>query len=374
MGDMIMSRRLRWGEIFTYAGAFVAYLIGSGFASGQEAMQYFTAFGIKGALGAAVLTLIIYIWFSITFMQDGYRLKDELKFPNDIFQYYCGKYLGRFYEVYIPIFLFLTFMIMISGAGATLTEYYGLHSQVGRIIMALLALGTVLMGLNKLLNIVSKLGPVIILFAVIIGIANIVMHPEGFTNVDKVIATVQVTKAAPAWYISGIIFPSMGCIMIAPFLVELGINASGLKEAKFGGFLGSVAFSVAVAIMGFGLMASIGALYDKNVPALFIAQEMFPAIGVIFSLILFAGIYTASVLMLWLSSNALGKNESTKKFKIIAVVLTIAAFIGGQFPFAKLVNVLYPISGYLGILLFCCILYKQIKDVLKRRKLSIDSK
>ena len=368
-----MNRQLRWGEVFTYAGAFVAYLIGSGFASGQEAMQYFTAFGIKGALGAAVLTLIVYIWFSITFMQDGYRLKGELKSPNDIFQYYCGKYLGRFYEIYIPIFLFLTFMIMISGAGATLTEYYGLHSQVGRIIMALLALSTVLLGLKNLVKIVSKLGPAIILFAVTIGIANIVMHPEGFSNVDKVIATIQVTKAAPTWYVSGIIFPSMGCIMIAPFLVELGINASGLKEAKFGGFLGSIAFSVAVAIMGFGLMASIGALYDKNVPALFIAQEMFPAIGVIFSLILFAGIYTTAVPMLWLSSNALEKNESTKKFKIIAVVLTIAAFIGGQFPFAKLVNILYPISGYLGILLFGCILDKQIRGIISKKKKRLDN-
>ena len=365
-----MIKKLKWGEIFTFAGAFVAYLIGSGFASGQEAMQFFAAYGVAGALGAAVFTLIIYIWFSSTFMQAGYKLKDELKSPNKIYKHYCGKYLGKFYEIYIPIFLFLTFMIMISGAGATLTEYYGLNPQVGRVIMALLALGTVWLGLKNLVKIVSKLGPIIIIFAILVGIGNIIMHPEGIANADKIMTTITVVKAAPAWYISGIIFPSMGCIMIAPFLVELGMNAHGLKEAKLGGIMGAFAFTVAVAIMAFGLMATIGNLYTKAVPALFIAQEMIPAIGFIFSLVLFAGIYTTAVPMLWLSCNALESKEKSTKFRILIVVATIVAFIGGQFPFATLVNIIYPLSGYLGILLFICVLSKQIKSIINKEKVN----
>ena len=73
----------------------------------------------------------------------------------------------------------------------------------------------------------------------------------------------------------------------------------------------------------------------------------------------FAGIYTTAVPMLWLSCNSLISDEKTRKFKILAFILTGIAFIGGQFPFAKLVNILYPITGYLGILLMFCILIKQ---------------
>ena len=354
-----MNREFRWNNVFTFAGAIVAYLIGSGFASGQEAMQFFTAFGLKGALGAALLTLIIYVWFSSTIMKDGLNLK--LESSNEIFKHYCGKYLGGFYEIYTPIFLYLVLMVMISGAGATLKEYYGLHPQTGRIIMAVMALTTVLLGLKNLVKIVSKLGPVIIFFAILVGFANIIRNPSGIANADKIMKTINVTKAAPAWYVSGIIFPSMGCLMLAPFLGELGANANSKREAELGGVLGGLAFSLAVTVMSYGIMASIGQLYSKNIPALFIAREMFPAIGIVFSLILFTGIYTTAVPMLWLSCNALEANEKTKKFKILAFVLTITAFIGGQFPFAKLVNILYPISGYLGILLFACILIKQIK-------------
>jgi len=363
------NSQYNWKQVIKFAGAIIAYLIGAGFASGQETMQYFTSFGVKGALGAALLTLILYVWFSSTIMQDGHKLK--LSSSNKIFEYYCGKYLGRFYEIYTPIFLFLVFMVMISGAGAILTEFYDFNPQVGRIIMALLALFTVLSGLTQLVNIVSKIGPVIILFAILIGIANVILNPSGISQADHVMKTIDVTKAAPTWYVSGIIFPSMGCIMIAPFLSRLGVMANSKKEAQAGGILGGLAFSLAVVILSFGIMASISELYMKNIPTLFLTQQMFPGIGFIFSLVLFAGIYTTAVPMLWLSSNAVFTDEKSKKYIILVFVLTTIAFIGGQLPFAKLVNVLYPISGYLGILLFACILIKQFKGFLKTRSYNL---
>lgn len=355
-----MDKQFSWGKVFTFAGAIVAYLIGSGFASGQEAMQFFTAFGLKGSSGALVITLLLYIWFSSTIMEDGRRL--QLESANKIFTYYCGKYLGGFFQVFTPIFLYLVFMVMISGAGAVLTEYYGLNPQVGRVIMAVIALGTVILGLKGLVNIVSKIGPAIIAFAVVVGIANIIMNPKGIFAADAIINTVNVTKAAPSWYISGVIFPSMGCVMLTPFLAGIGKEASSKKEAKMGGLLGGFLFAIAVMIMAYGIMASIADLYNKDIPSLFIASKMFPAIGIIFSLILFAGIYTTAVPMLWLSCNTLISDEKDRKFKPLALILTIIAFVGGQFPFAKLVNILYPISGYLGILLMISILKTQIRN------------
>ena len=32
---------VRWGKAIGFAGAFIAFLIGSGFATGQEILQYF---------------------------------------------------------------------------------------------------------------------------------------------------------------------------------------------------------------------------------------------------------------------------------------------------------------------------------------------
>ena len=38
----------------------------------------------------------------------------------------------------------------------------------------------------------------------------------------------------------------------------------------------------------------------------------------------------------------------------------MGAFLGGLFPFEKLVSKVYPLTGILGILLFICIFFKQI--------------
>ena len=350
----------RWGKVFTFSGAIVAYLIGSGFASGQEAMQFLSVHGLLGCLGAVTLTCLIYYGFCSTIMSDGYEL--QLSSPNQIFRFYCGKYLGLFFEIYTPIFLFSVYIVMLAGAGAILNEYYGISLLWGRIGMALLSILTVLLGLNGLVNVVSKIGPMIILFSVLVGIGSIVMNPTGLFQADAILENITVTKAASNWLISGLIFPSMGCVMIVPFLAQLGATASSKKEARLGGIMGALTFSLAVAVFAFGLLANIGDLYDKNVPALVIANQILPFIGTVFSIILIGGVYTTAVPMLWLSCNRLFADEKSKRFKLGAVVLTLIAFFLSRFPFAVLVNVLYTITGYLGILLVFCIFKKRLSN------------
>lgn len=350
--------KIHWSKTFTFAGAIVAYLIGSGFASGQEALQFLSAHGLLGCLGAVILTGTIYYGFCTSIMSDGYDLK--LSSPNDIFKYYCGKHLGVFFEIYTPIFLFCVYIVMLAGAGAILNEYYGISILWGRIGMALLSIMTVLLGLNGLVNVVSKIGPCIILFSVLVGAGSLILHPLGIFEADEVLKNITVVKAAPTWYISGMIFPSMGCVMITPFLAQLGATASSRREAKMGGRIGALMFACAVSVFAFGILADIGNLYNKNVPALVIANQILPFIGAIFSIILIGGVYTTAVPMLWLSCNRFFADEKSKGFRWSAIILTLIAFVLSRFPFAVLVNILYTITGYLGIILVFCIFKKRI--------------
>ncbi|MEG2648958.1 MAG: hypothetical protein RR967_06465, partial [Anaerovoracaceae bacterium] len=69
--------------------------------------------------------------------------------------------------------------------------------------------------------------------------------------------------------------------------------------------------------------------------------------------------------MFWTVCNKITK-EGTQKSKIVAVIVIILAFVLGQFPFGKLVGIIYPYTGYLGILLFICLAYNQIKSKFKK--------
>ena len=45
-------------RILLIASAFIGVIVGAGFASGQEVLQYFTSFGILGTLGAIITTAL----------------------------------------------------------------------------------------------------------------------------------------------------------------------------------------------------------------------------------------------------------------------------------------------------------------------------
>ena len=54
-------------NVLKFAGAFVAFLIGSGYASGQEIMQFFTAYGIW-SIGGLLIALVLFTWLGKVLM------------------------------------------------------------------------------------------------------------------------------------------------------------------------------------------------------------------------------------------------------------------------------------------------------------------
>lgn len=41
------AEKVSWKRVLILAGAIIAFTIGSGFATGQEIIQYYTAYGVK---------------------------------------------------------------------------------------------------------------------------------------------------------------------------------------------------------------------------------------------------------------------------------------------------------------------------------------
>nr|WP_330401678.1 hypothetical protein [Clostridioides difficile] len=114
-----MSEKGNVKTVISFAGAYVATVSGSGFATGQEIMQFFCFYGFAGIIGG-IISMVVFSWMGASVMSKGKEL--QLKEPIKIYRVYCGKYLGIFFEWFGPVFLFGVFVVMISGAGATLTE------------------------------------------------------------------------------------------------------------------------------------------------------------------------------------------------------------------------------------------------------------
>lgn len=349
-----MKEKVSIGNILKFSGAFVACAIGSGFATGQEIMQFFSAYGVMGIAGTAITT-VIFAWVGGMFMKHGYE--QQLREPGDIIPYYFGQRFGKLFQIILQVFLYGVFVIMIAGAGATLSEYFGLDPMVGRVGMALLAFFTVILGLTKVTDILGTLGTVIIVFAVGIGIYSLVANASNLSASLALIPTLEMTKTQGGWLVSGILYPAFNAVVVVILASSIGKSANSAKEARLGGTIGGILFGLAVMIMNLGIVANIGGLYTKAVPTLVIAQEFSPVFGVIFSVIICCGIYTTTVPMLWGVVRQFA-NDGTKKFVAMAFGLTVIGLILGMTDFKVLVNSIYPLSGYLGAIMFGFVMYR----------------
>lgn len=148
-----MNKKLNIGRVVTIGGAFIAFAIGSGFSTGQEIMQFFAAYGTEIVL-CAVVFFIGNLYMNYNFLEAG--RKGQFEKGSQVFNYFGGKYIGLFFDWFSVIFSFASYFVMIAGAGATLQQQFGIQPVIGAVIIAALAGLTVMLGLNKLVDIIGK--------------------------------------------------------------------------------------------------------------------------------------------------------------------------------------------------------------------------
>lgn len=343
-------------NVMKFAGAFIAFIIGSGFATGQEIMQFFTSNGFY-SLVSIIISLILFTYFGSTIMSCGFDYGSLEKYRP--YKYFCGNKVGLFYECFVPVLLFISVIVMISGAGATLQEYYGLNYYVGCAMMTILVLIAFLCGLDSLINIIGFIGPVIVVFSLIVGFTILVQNLDGLKNISQTMMEVNLTKAGGNCVKSGILYASYNMVSGLFFFTSLGNSADTRREAKYGAIVGSLLLMIVILVMNFALLSKINDIYKLSIPTLYFAKSISPMFGKVFSIVLLCGIFSTAAPNFWTVCDKISK-EGKYNSKIIAIIISILAFFCGLFPFEKLVANVYPLTGILGILLFICIFLKQI--------------
>ena len=100
----------------------------------------------------------------------------------------------------------------------------------------------------------------------------------------------------------------------------------------------------------FGLLTHFEALYASDIPSLILAEFLWPPLASIFSVVILAGIFTTAVPLLWTVSARFAQEKTTKFYALTAGLGAIACFVALMLPFRKIVNIIYGINGYVGIL------------------------
>lgn len=344
--------------VLKYAGAFVAWVIGSGFATGQEVLQFFSSYGYC-SFGAVLIDLIGFLFCGQILLGVGYKHKKEISFNH--FKYFCGEKLGTLYSGLITVTLILLMTVLVSGAGAILSEYYGINHYIGSAVMAGMVLNAYLVGFERLLKIVSIIGPVVIIFLLLIGTFTIIHDFSHFTEIPKFVPLLSELQSAPHWIISPILYLSLNFLSGSAYFTKLGISADNYNDARLGAVLGAIAVILTIAIINTAILLNGGNIFSLEIPMLYLAKKISFILGGLFSIVLILGIFSSCSAMMWSVCNRFtggGKRGN----QIFAIAVAIFIFILGLFSFSELIGIFYPLVGYVGLIFIGCVIYKGINE------------
>lgn len=345
-------------NVWKYAGAYVAFLVGSGFATGQEISQFYTSFGLW-SIGSILLSLFLFVWVGGSMMKSGYHHRKDENF--DVYGHYCGKRFGKLLTALVTIVLFCIVVMMISGAGAAMEEYYDVPVFAGSFIMAAAIYLSYCLGLNRIISVIGAIGPIIIVFSMAVGILALLQNPEGLMHVSEAMTAHSMKQGAPNWWVSGIFYSAYNVFGVVTFLFTLGKTAKEEKEAVAGGALGGVLLIGAIVCMDLAFLANLEEVAGLTIPTLYLADRISPVIGVLFSVVLLCGIFGTAAPKLWAVSEKFAK-EGTAKGRMVALALIFVAYAGGQLPFETLIGWICPLTGCFGVVFMIALAFSQWKQ------------
>lgn len=337
------------------AGAYFGFVIGAGFTSGQEILQYFASHGYGMFLTVGVY-LLVAVFLTPEFMRTGHR--ERFPTQDGIYKYYCGKVVGTFYDWFAHIFLFSSFVIMLSASGATLHQYFGVPSLAGTWITAALAAFVAILGFSRVADLLSKFGGVLVIAMIVVCVASIFTSTSSFSEGVTAMAGMDVISASDSWFMSAINYIGFSIFWAAPFLAKFSKTIESRKVAVAGQTLGEIILSAVTVVISIALIMNITVIEGSQVPVLKLATELSTGLGGVFAVLMCLAIFSTAVPLLSLSTSRLVPEGHPRAPLGYLVMGTVGALCASLLPFDQLMNYIYVINGYVGFIFMFFVIVK----------------
>ena len=344
------------------AFAFIGVLVGAGFASGQETMQYFIAFGTQGIWGAALSSALMLI-AGVSILQLGsyFQANEHMEVLGSV----SSKVMSWILDIATITTLFSIGFVMYAGAGANLNQRFGWPVWIGATLMLALVLVIGMMDVDKVTAAVGAVTPLLLFFVIFGCIWTLYTSDLDWSNLNA--QAQEVSTTLPNWWISSLNYTGLNAICVASMALVIGGNYLDTRAAGLGGFLGGMGYLVMLLLLSCGLLAAVGSIAGDAMPMLTLITNIHPVLGFIMSLVIFGMIFATALGMFFALGKRLARGRQ-ERFRPIFITTCLIGFALSFVGFKTLVSVVYPILGYLGILLVAVLAAAWLRSSQKLRK------
>ena len=332
-------------------------IVGAGFASGKEVWFYFAQFGWV-CFPLIFLAGLLMFLLGYCFLEFGKR--NGIKTVQVMNQKLFGK-LGFWGEI---IFIFSNIILLSAMfAGANSLFDIVLSSSIYRfasVVTAILAILISWQGFDKMVKVNVLIVPALIVVIVITflcGIGNIANFsiPSGVGTKNILSALVFcILYVCSNLYFAGFVFARLGS-----------------KYSKKVNFYGSIIASVFLVLCLMGMVLSIYLnpyCSMSDMPLVFIANSSSHLFGVITLFVVWVGIVTTAVSLVYTIS--LWLDRYINSFKISSLIVCIIALIISGLGFSTIVSYFYSVLGIIGSVFIARMLFIECKDKIKGQKIA----
>ncbi|MDR3540797.1 MAG: hypothetical protein P4L69_07530 [Desulfosporosinus sp.] len=338
---------MKWKTTFQVAATYVGAVMGAGFASGQEIQQFFARFGRWGLAGIVVSAVLFsLLGWGMLDLQRRWKVSSYPEFFNHL----LGKRWGRWADVLVSVLLFLGMLAMIAGCGALFYEYFGFSRWLGIFLTGIvIALALWFRG-EGVLWINSVLIPLKFIFCLGIATAAVFFATSGDGEGIAMLSNPIVNN----WALSAVLYVSFNLTLAMVVFASLGRDVQR-PGARLGAVLGGVALGIFAFVIGAALLRFPDIL-GLEIPMVAVAGKLGDWPAFFYVVVLWLTMITAaigngfSLVSRVVDSGRLGYGKAT--FLLLLLLLPVAGV-----KFSHIVQFVYPLFGYLGLVFLPTILY-----------------
>ena len=351
-------------SILTLACIYIGTVIGAGFASGQEIIQFFSVYGKFSAIGITVSTILFCILgvklLKITYVERINSLEGFLSL-------YFKKRTTILINIWLLVFLFISYFIMLAGSGAIINEYFQIDQLYGIIFMSLICFLVFITGVKGIAKANVLLIPLLLIIICLIG--AYVLHDNYYfigNHVEENTERITSFKGLRSliWLGSAILYVAFNSISTIVVFTSLRPLIADKKSAIYGGILGGIGLGLMALIINSNLLALYKDIIGFEIPMIVVASSLGNFSRRVYSIILLVAMFTTAIAngygCVQRIGNILRVNE-----KIISLLICCISVPMAALGFKRLVSFFYPIFGYIGVIFLLVLIVKERKRKLK---------
>lgn len=331
---------------FGIAATFIGTVIGAGFASGQEILQFFGRYGLAGLFGIGIATVLMcsatYKIFSI-----GMRLKSDSY--RDFLRVVIGPKLINTADFFFFGFTLVLIGVMFAGCGE-IFEQLGIGYWKGVGVTAVILIAVLFYDLPGLMAVNMVVIP--LMFLATLGISLF----AAFHRPNPILLSVK----GYSWLVAALQFTSYNIILSLPVLLSMARRHSDQHILRWGGWLGSLVLGVMTVLIYWALVSHFGILQYQDLPMVLLAKIWGKPVFFGYILIIWGEMITT----LLADTYGLGKRMVTLTgwpFRWSVSVLTGIGIGIAKIGFTDLITNCYPVFGLLSMMLLVFIYFKSAK-------------